>query len=78
MALFQVLSGSPLLQTFSDHLWSVVKTAHERDLLAVIHEHRKAKVAYSGRFPGKLYPVALTSSGTLGRLHMIHRTPVIA
>ena len=52
----QTLRASPLLRTFSDHLWAVVKTAHERDLLSVIHSHSKTKAAYSGRFPGKRTP----------------------
>ena len=55
----QVLKASPLLRTFSDHLWAVVKTAHERDLLSVIHTHSKSKAAFSDRFPGTHFPCSL-------------------
>jgi hypothetical protein len=48
----KVLARSPLLSLWSDRLWAVVKSAHERDLLRVLHVHRKSKAAYSGRFPG--------------------------
>jgi hypothetical protein len=50
----KVLKNSPVLQSqWHDRVWVVLKTAHERDLMRVLHEHRKSKAAYSERFPGK-------------------------
>ena len=48
----QILSSSSLLQSYSDHLWSIVKTAHERDLMHIMHNHKVTKGLHSSQFPG--------------------------
>ena len=47
-----VLLKSPMLTGWSDRLWAVLRATHKRDLMKVVHGHRKGKAAYSTRFPG--------------------------
>jgi hypothetical protein len=64
MTIYSALSGnlpvllkSPLLTSWSDRLWAVVKAKHENDLMRVLHGHRRGKAAHSARFPGTVCTV---------------------
>ena len=48
----KVLMRSPVLSTWHDRLWVLLKAVHERDISKIVHRYRCLKLQHSSLFPG--------------------------
>ena len=48
----KVLLRSPVISTWHDRLWVLLKAVHERDVCKIVHRYRCLKLQHSNLFPG--------------------------
>ena len=48
----KVLMRSPVLSSWHDRLWVLLKAVHERDICKIVHRYRCLKLQHSSLFPG--------------------------